>query len=225
MTFFDAVYRWRNSTSVRCESLYFPETGQAAIWANRWRFKAAEYRVFTRNDDGRWTCWGIQEVGWHNRTTYRKSVKHERSSEWLDAELCRQCEVFAHHENLARDLANGVLLPDVLAFVQIPASHKTKAKTVEARTAQKAWAKAVIALAGWRCTVTGTCHALEAAHIKPFVDCSVSEAYSLQNGVCLTASAHRLFDSGQEVASDDPLARIVNTKMLEELHMRREQSF
>ncbi|EAT4124879.1 HNH endonuclease [Salmonella enterica] len=111
------------------------------------------------------------------------------------------------------------------AFVIMPLAEKTREVESLARRQQSQWANAIRARAGNRCWITGSVVSLEAAHLKPFCLCSPAEAVSLDNGVCLTASVHRLFDrisALDELPEGDPIIALIDRQKMDELIRRRD---
>ncbi|EDL8063703.1 hypothetical protein CTA21_16250 [Salmonella enterica] len=99
-----------------------------------------------------------------------------------------------------------------------PVEDKYRQIQSRARRQQSAWAK-LIKEAGI-CMVTGSREGLEAAHIKPFAICTAAEAVDLNNGVCLTATVHKIFDSItsiDQIAEDEPMRKIMDMDKLAEL--------
>jgi hypothetical protein len=201
---------------------YDRESGVVIMETWYWVGYLRKQRYFHRSKSGSWTALGYKR-GWHDTYTWR-TVSSPHEDEILEQRMIEQCQELANLENAARDCAGGKLIPEVLHYLAIPAEHKTKTTTAEARTAQAAWAAAVIAIAGGRCNVTGSRLGLEACHIKPFADCTVTEAYSLTNGVCLTATAHRMLDNGSlSTSNDDPFSALLDMEAVSALLMRKKE--
>lgn len=121
---------------------------------------------------------------------------------------------------------DGIMPPEEQEYVIMPHAEKYRQIEALARRQQSQWAKAVKAMARGRCYVTGSMLALEAAHVKPFCICSAKDAVDVENGVCLTASVHTLFDSISaisEVPKDDPLYKLMDIKKLAQLIARRDK--
>lgn len=177
--------------------------GTIAMWFE------GRYRI--RNQNGQWSTLGNNHYA-PNYSSYfvklQSSNKDWRSDTYLDRILDKQ------------------MPPDVRTFIITPASEKYREVQSQIRRQQSQWAKAIKALANNLCYLTDSELALEAAHIKPFCLCSNMEAVSLDNGVCLTATAHRLFDSisnATDIPTADPLYKLINIQKLEELILLREQ--
>ncbi|EJG5414250.1 HNH endonuclease [Salmonella enterica] len=107
-------------------------------------------------------------------------------------------------------------------YALTPTEEKYREIKSRARRQQSAWAK-IIKEAGI-CWVTGSREGLEAAHIKPFSICTAAEAVSLDNGVCLTATVHKMFDSItsiDQIPDDEPMRKIMDMdKFVELLELR-----
>ena len=167
------------------------------------------YRI--RDKDGNWVTLGSNHFAPNSRAYFVKlqsSNKSWCSNDYLDHELNKQ------------------MPPDVQKYAVMPVADKYREVQSQARRQQSQWAKAIKALANGRCYITGSMLALEAAHIKPFCICSNEDAVSLENGICLTATVHSLFDSISTVADipkADPLYKLIDLKKLEELIAHRDK--
>jgi hypothetical protein len=184
-------------------------------------------RVRVRYSETSWVTLGANcNYGrfWDTEMVVLKSTNRDWLSAWsLEYRIMRPLVELAHVMNAAHDIGDGTIHPEVVDYLTVPAAAKTKEITALSRVAQQKWSRAVIALAGGRCDLTGTTYALDAAHIKPFKDCNDREAYDLANGVCLTASAHRLFDAGLLTSvAHDPLMQIIDADAAQTLIARRD---
>lgn len=190
---------WKNGN--KNQPLLDPN-GIVAIWFED------RYRI--RNQHGNWATLGNNHYAPSYSSYFvelQSSNKNWRSNGYLDLVFDKQ------------------MPPDVRVFVAMPAAEKYREVQSLARRQQSQWAKAIKALANGRCYLTDSTLALEAAHIKPFCLCSNEDAVSLDNGVCLTATIHRLFDSVSTLADipkTDPLYKLINLKKLEEMIALRE---
>lgn len=192
--------RWRTQYNRQTHTL-MDSTGLAAL--------DYDDHFYIRGLDGEWTALGKSVVF---RRFYWVELAddnpHNHSKRFLD-------KVFSRYMPQA-----------VQDYIIMPLEEKTREITTLARRQQSQWAKAVRERGGNVCYVTGSSMALEAAHLKPFAICSVAEAVALDNGVCLTASVHRLFDSISsidELPTSDPLLKCIDRKKLAELIDRRNQ--
>lgn len=140
---------------------------------------------------------------------------------WVELQTCNKAWLSSR---VLEQLFNGQMPPAEQEYVILPADEKYRQIESVARRQQSQWAKAIKALATGKCRVTGSTLALEAAHIKPFAICSAAEAVALSNGVCLTATVHKLFDSissVDDIPKDDPMRQVMNLDALAELIARR----
>ncbi|WP_413732945.1 HNH endonuclease [Sodalis sp. RH20] len=192
---------WKNGD--KTQPLIDPDNGIVAMWFG------GRYRI--RNQYGSWATLGNNHYA-PNYSSYfvelQSSNEDWRSDVYLDLVLDKQ------------------MPPDVQIYVVMPAADKYREIQSLARRQQSQWAKAIKARADGRCYLTGSMLALEAAHIKPFCICSNEDAISLDNGVCLTATVHRLFDSISTVTDIprvDPLYNLIDLKKMEELITRRDE--
>jgi hypothetical protein len=192
---------WRNGD--KSQPLIDPNNGIVAMWFE------GRYRI--RNHNRSWATLGSNHYA-PNYSSYfvelQSSNKDWHSDFYLDLILDKQ------------------MPPDVQEYVVMPAVDKYRDIQSLARRQQSQWAKAIKARANGRCCVTGSMLALEAAHIKPFCICSNEDAISLDNGACLTATIHSLFDSISTVADipkTDPLSKLINFQKLEELIALRDK--
>ncbi len=90
----------------------------------------------------------------------------------------------------------------------------TKQALVNARIGQGKFGSDVRTFWNYCCSVTGasTTAALEASHIKRWVDSSDNERLDPNNGLLLTANLHKLFDAGL-VSFDDSGIMLVSSKL------------
>ncbi len=192
---------WKNGD--KTQPLIDPDSGTVAMWFGE-RFRIRDQR-------GNWVTLGENHYAPNYSFFFvelQSSNKAWRSDDYLNQVLAKQMPL------------------DVQKYVVMPAAEKYREVQSLTRRQQSQWAKAIKARANDCCYVTGSILALEAAHIKPFCICSNEDAISLDNGVCLTATVHSLFDSISTVADipkDDPLYKLIDLKKLEELIARRDK--
>lgn len=86
---------------------------------------------------------------------------------------------------------------DNLDSLQIPL-EKTKKALIAIRTSQDKFRKLLQRDRQLKCVVTGITEPvlIEAAHIKPFKECTPDEAINSANGLFMSVHIHRLFDAG-----------------------------
>jgi HNH endonuclease len=136
--------------------------------------------------------------------------------------MLKDAERWGHHVKRIGDrfwLKHGSAPPDVEADVEEIEKRDDLTRTekdalVRARRGQGQYRRDVIRLWGGRCAVTGCSvqRVLEACHIKPWKISSDSERLDAQNGLCLVANLHRLFDAGL-IAFDD-VGRLIVSEWL-----------
>ena len=89
---------------------------------------------------------------------------------------------------------------------------KTQRTTlIQARLGQGRYRKQVMERGGGRCAITGCSvgAVVEACHLKPWkISLDPDERVDPENGLCLVASLHRLFDAGLITFDDEGLMRV-----------------
>jgi predicted restriction endonuclease len=85
-----------------------------------------------------------------------------------------------------------------------------RASLIQARRGQGRYRKQVMELGGGRCAVTGCSvgAVVEACHLKPWGISSRLEQLDPENGLCLVANLHKLFDAGLITFDDEGLMRV-----------------
>jgi len=177
------------------------DRGYVAMWYQN------RYRI--RDPLGRWKSLGRKSNYGHN---YYFVELQETNKDWLSNWFLEK-------------LLSRKIPTEEQAFILMPLDEKTREIESIARRQQSQWAKAIRARAGNRCWITNSVVSLEAAHIKPFSICSPEEAVDLDNGVCLTASIHKLFDSISsidELPENDQIVKLIDRKKMDELIHKRD---
>lgn len=178
------------------------------IGENGWIAFRFRGRFRMRSPSGSWETLGYSPI-WGSGYSHWTELQ-STNREWFS-------------DNALEAAFSRMVPPVVLEWAIVPMAEKTRQVMAEGRLQQSQWAKAVKNMYGNKCAVTGSTVGLEACHIKPFAECTPAEAVDLNNGVCLTASVHALFDSGAQLPADDPLAKIIDPRKWALLLERRKE--
>lgn len=97
---------------------------------------------------------------------------------------------------VAEDIGDSTYIESIKNDVQIPETERKA--IVQSRVGQGLFRKALFQKYNGRCIITGVDHPklLVASHIKPWAVSSNQERLSVDNGLLLSATYDRLFDSG-----------------------------
>ena len=87
---------------------------------------------------------------------------------------------------------------DIFRYDNIIMTEKEKRKDAEFK-------RSVNARYNSECIITGTDMPCQVCHIKPFMDCSESEKYDINNGIILRDDIHTLFDKKEIKINPDTL--------------------
>jgi len=91
-----------------------------------------------------------------------------------------------NQEKLINDIINKNVIPEKI--LQLVARRGAE---------QQYFRKALLKAYSGKCCVCGlsVSELLEAAHIKPYLDCTLNERFSINNGLLLCSNHHKLFDN------------------------------